>query len=150
MASAEARAMENAAAQQPAPPSFTWPVRVYYEDTDAGGIVYYANYLRFMERARSEWLRALGVSHRELRDANGLQLVVARADTHYRRPAELDDELTVTVKVERVRRASLDLRQDVTRGGDELLCTSRVQVACMDAANHRPRPFPPSVLRVIQ
>jgi len=133
-----------------ATPTFSWPVRVYYEDTDAGGIVYYANYLRFMERARSEWLRTLGVDHRQLQAQHGLMMVVAHTDVSYQRPAVLDDALTITVSVRRVRRASLDLQQNVVRGVDELLCHADVRVACIDSERHRPRPFPSPVLGAIR
>jgi acyl-CoA thioester hydrolase len=126
-------------------PKFAWPVRVYYEDTDAGGIVYYANYLRFMERARSEWLRTLGIDHGELRSEHTVMLVVVRTDVQYRRPAVLDDALEVTVALQRARRASLDLHQLVTRNATEILCEASVRIACIDSTRHQPRPFPSAV-----
>ena len=92
---------------------FVWPVRVYWEDTDAGGIVYYANYLKFMERARTEWLRAIGVDQVKLKDEHGLMFVVVDVEAHYRKPARYDDQLQVTCKVSETSRASLTLDQEV-------------------------------------
>ena len=123
---------------------FWWPIRVYYEDTDAGGIVYNANYLRFFERARTEWLRGAGIDHGELADA-GLQLVLSRADIRFVAPARLDDELRAGVKVTRVRRASLDLEQRALHLDGQHLCTAFVQVACVATEGLRPRPFPLSL-----
>ena len=128
---------------------FEWPVRVYYEDTDAGGIVYYANYLRFMERARSEWLRAVDVDARRLRDDHGLMMVVTRAYVDYKSAARLDDQLLVSVVLERARRASFDLAQEVSRDA-ERLCTAAIRVACVSIAGHRPRPLPSSVLGALR
>jgi acyl-CoA thioester hydrolase len=127
-------------------PTFTWPIRVYYEDTDAGGIVYNANYLRYMERARTEWLRTLGMTHGALSEQDSTQLVITRADLRFRAPARLDDELQVTVTITRLRRASLDLLQEVRHGPDRLLCSALVTVACVDTERHRPQPLP-SILR---
>ena len=125
------------------------PVRVYYEDTDAGGIVYYANYLRFMERARSDWLRARGVHHQQLRAEHGVMLVVTRAYTDYLAPARLDDELVVDVMVARARRASLDLTQQVRHIDGRLLCKADVRAACVHVADQRPCRFPSHVLGAI-
>ncbi len=125
---------------------FRWPVRVYHEDTDSGGIVYYANYLRFMERARSEWLRSLGVDQRRLRESAGLMFVVASARVDYLRPARLDDTLEVGVSVRRRARASLTLDQPVHRDDGELLCRGEVRIACIDAAGLRPRGLPTELL----
>ena len=130
-------------------PEFAIPIRVYYEDTDAGGIVYYANYLRFMERARSDWLRHHGVDATSLREDHQLMLVVARAHVDYKVPAQLDDELTVNVIVERVRRVSIELAQQVKRG-TELLCSAAVRVGCISTSELRPRPLPPSVLGALR
>ena len=133
---------------------FSWPLRVYYEDTDAGGIVYHASYLRFMERARTEWLRACGFGHGVLRERLGVQLVLSRADVRFRAPARLDEELEATVRLERRGRASLDLWQEVrTRpapsGTGLSLCSAHIQVACVDIERQRPRPFPPDLLGVL-
>ena len=121
-----------------------WPVRVYYEDTDAAGIVYYASYLRFAERARTEMLRALGIGQEEMRRVHGLGFVVRRLEVDYPRPARLDDELVIETRPLRIGAASLDLQQLVRRG-DELLTRLVVQVALVDDAG-RPKRLP-SVLR---
>lgn len=119
---------------------FQWPVRVYIEDTDAGGIVYYVNYLKYMERARSEWLRRLGITQRELL-ADGIQLVVHRLDCRYAKPAHLDDELVVSSDVEEHGACRLSFRQEISRRG-EPLCEARVDIACLDAARLKPRRWP--------
>ena len=123
---------------------FTWPVRVYYEDTDLGGVVYYANYLKFLERARSEWLRHLGISQTRLLEAERLLFAITAVDIRYLKPARFEDELAVTVELERLRRASMSFRQSIYRGdpGGELLCTAAVTAACLDADTMRPRALP--------
>lgn len=126
------------------PSVFNWPVRVYYEDTDAGGIVFYANYLKFFERARTEWLRALGVGQQQLLDADGTAFVVKSASLDYHAPARLDDELTIRTTVEKLGRASVQFVQEAWKG--ELLLTSaNVKVGCVDTATMRPRPLPEDV-----
>lgn len=123
------------------PSAFDWTVRVYYEDTDAGGIVFYANYLKFFERARTEWLRAAGVGQQELLDAGGSAFVVKRASLDYHAPARLDDVLTIRTTVEKFGRASIEFAQQAWKG--ELLLTSAtVKVGCVDIATMRPRPVP--------
>lgn len=112
-------------------PAFSMPIRVYYEDTDAGGIMYHASYLRFAERARTEWLRALGVNQDALKTAEGLGFVVTRITVDYLRPARLDDLLDVTTSVTDLGRATLKLRQEVRRG-DTVLSTLDVTVACVE------------------
>jgi acyl-CoA thioester hydrolase len=92
-------------------PAFSWPIRVYWEDTDAGGIVFYANYLKYFERARTEWLRSLGVQQRMLREQSGQMFVVGETSVRYHRAARLDDELLVTARVEEIGRASLIIVQ---------------------------------------
>ncbi|WP_163557113.1 tol-pal system-associated acyl-CoA thioesterase [Halomonas sp. NO4] len=122
---------------------FHLPVRVYIEDTDAGGIVYYVNYLKYMERARSEWLRQCGFTQRALLDA-GIQLVVHRLECRYAKPARLDDDLTVSATVQSHGRCRLQFAQTVTRRG-EPLCEARVDIACLDAARLKPTPWPPAL-----
>jgi len=124
-------------------------VRVYWEDTDAGGVVYYANYLKFMERARTEWLRALGVHQEALRAQEGVQFVVADMQVRYLAPAKLDDLLTVTVSVAEQGRASMLLEQRVWRG-DTLLAQGVVRVGCVDAQTLAPKRMPVSVLDAIR
>ncbi len=131
--------------------SFRWPVRVYFEDTDAGGIVYYANYFRFLERARSEWLRALGYSQETLR-AGDILFVVREVRAKYLRPARLDDELTLTVRVESSRKASLVLAQEVLRrneqGEEECLVQADISIACMNHGG-RPQGIPAVILNAM-
>ena len=125
------------------PSAFDWTVRIYYEDTDAGGIVFYANYLKFFERARTEWLRALGVGQQELLDADGAAFVVKSASLDYHAPARLDDVLTISTTVEKLGRASVQFAQQAWKG--ELLLTSaQVKVGCVDTATMRPRSLPDS------
>jgi tol-pal system-associated acyl-CoA thioesterase len=121
-------------------PAFRLPVRVYIEDTDAGGIVYYVNYLKFMERARTEWLRTLGYQHYALVGDDFL-FVVHSCSVRYHRPARIDDALVVTATLRRLGKATLDFTQQVWRG-DELLCEAEVRVACVSAEGVRPRAMP--------
>lgn len=120
---------------------FRFPVRVYWEDTDAGGVVYYANYLRYLERARSEWLRSLGIDQVRLMHEERLQFVVVEANVRYHRPAKFDDELLVSVTLESLRGASLAMRQEIRRG-EELLVSAAVRAACVDADTLKPKPLP--------
>ncbi len=130
--------------------NFEWPVRVYYEDTDAGGVVYHSQYLNFMERARSEWLRALGFEQDKLADQEQVVFVVRRIEVDFRRPARFNDALLVTVELVEQRSASLILTQFIRRESDgEALIQGRVRVACVDAKRFRPTPIPERMLRVI-
>ena len=122
---------------------FTWNVRVYYEDTDAGGIVYYANYLKFFERARTEWLRAIDVGQHALLQQHDAMFVVKNVSADYHAPARLDDVLKLTLKIEKLGRASILFVQQAWCG-DVLLNTARVKVGCVDSAL-RPRAVPPAV-----
>lgn len=126
-------------------PDFTWPVRVYWEDTDAGGVVYYANYLKFLERARSEWLRALGIGQTELAARDGVLFVVRRVEADYRKPAHFDDVLTVSCRLLETGHASLAIEQRIGRG-DEILLTARVKAACVTTASFRPAKIPTHIL----
>ncbi|WP_067649192.1 tol-pal system-associated acyl-CoA thioesterase [Dokdonella koreensis] len=131
-------------------PVFAWPVRVYWEDTDAGGVVYHSNYLRFLERARSEWLRAAGIGQQQLQHEAGIVFVVHRMDLRFRRPARLDDLLTATVAPVDVRGARFSVAQRLLREPDrELLVEAEVHIACLDAASFRPRPIPDDILQEI-
>lgn len=122
---------------------FAMPVRVYIEDTDAGGIVYYVNYLKFMERARSEWLRELGLNQQTLLD-EGTQLVVYRIACRYAKPARLDDALTVTATMANQGRCRMTFEQQVWRD-KELLCAATVEIACLSADTLRPKAWPASL-----
>jgi len=126
------------------PSLFTWTVRVYYEDTDAGGIVFYANYLKFFERARTEWLRAAGVDQQALIDREGVAFVVKRAAVDYHAPARLDDEITLTLAIEKLGGASVQFVQKAYKG-ELLLVEASVKVGCVDIATVRPRSLPRDV-----
>ncbi|EYC50892.1 4-hydroxybenzoyl-CoA thioesterase [Hylemonella gracilis str. Niagara R] len=130
------------------PATFTWPVRVYWEDTDAGGIVFYANYLKFFERARTEWLRALGIDQHALRETTGGMFVVSAADIRYHRPARLDDVLAVSAELSASSRASLTIAQTATLG-EHLLCQGNVHIAWVDAVTLHPARLPEAVLRAL-
>jgi len=130
---------------------FQWSVRVYYEDTDSGGVVYYANYLRFLERARTEWMRSLGFEQDRLLAELGLLFAVRSVRIDYLRPARFNDRLDVTVDVGRRGRASLTLEQAVLRHGETgaPLCTGTVRIACVEAETFRPLPIPDTILKEI-
>ena len=123
---------------------FEWPVRVYWEDTDAGGVVYYANYLKFLERARTEWLRVLGYSQQALATDPGILFMVVNLDVEYFHPARLDDALRVSCAPERDGRVTMRFRQRIVRDSDarELLVAANLRVACLDSRTLRPRRVP--------
>ena len=144
---------------------FKWPVRIYWEDTDAGGIVFYANYLKFFERTRTEWLRSMGVEQRRLRERTGGMFVVIETSTRHLRPARLDDELIVTAALLEMGRASLTIGQkallksehEQTASRDKsttdsafentgLLCEGRIRIGWVDAASMRPARIPDSIV----
>jgi acyl-CoA thioester hydrolase len=127
--------------------NFQWRVRVYYEDTDAGGVVYYANYLRFYERARTERLRAWGYEQDQIRQETGLVFAVRSVAVDYLRPARFNDQLLVTADISRVKRASLEFSQEITSEADfELLSRARIRVACVDSETFTPRMIPSMML----
>jgi acyl-CoA thioester hydrolase len=133
--------------------NFSWPIRIYYEDTDTGGVVFYANYIKFFERARTEWLRAAGVSQQALTQTHGVMFVVKSTAVDYHAPAKLDDELKLTVVVERLGRASVQFLQEAWRisGGEEkLLATGQIKVGCVDTISFRPSVIPDEVLKKIR
>jgi acyl-CoA thioester hydrolase len=122
-------------------PKFSVPFRVYWEDTDAGGVVYYANYLKFMERCRTDWLRALGIDQNRLRAERQLQFAVVSVAVDFLRPAILNDEVLVTAELERLTGATIVFKQTVMRG-DERLIDANARVACLDSGTLKPRPIP--------
>ncbi|HYE41085.1 MAG TPA: tol-pal system-associated acyl-CoA thioesterase [Ramlibacter sp.] len=128
--------------------AFQWPVRVYWEDTDAGGIVFYANYLKFFERARTEWLRSLGVMQGRLRESAGGMFVVTETSVRYLSPARLDDELLVTARLEAAGRASLIIAQQAFRG-NTLLAEGTIRIGWVDDQSLRPGRIPPAILAVL-
>jgi acyl-CoA thioester hydrolase len=129
---------------------FAWPVRVYYEDTDAGGVVYHSRYLNFMERARTEWLRALGFEQDRLAERDNVVFVLRRAEVDFLRPARFNELLSVSSELAEQRRASLIFQQEIRRQADDrLLCSGRIKVACLDAVRFRPRSLPEGLLMEI-
>ncbi|MAL98424.1 tol-pal system-associated acyl-CoA thioesterase [Hydrocarboniclastica marina] len=133
----------------PAPP-FTWPVRVYIEDTDAGGIVFYANYLKFMERARTEWARARGIAMRAGLGEN-ISFVVHGLEIRYLRPARLDDQLWVSADVTRFGKTYMDFEQQVgLAGSGDVLVQARIKVACTNLLTGRPRAMPESLRAALE
>jgi acyl-CoA thioester hydrolase len=130
---------------------FAWPVRVYWEDTDAGGIVFYANYLKFFERARTEWLRSLGIMQSDLREKAGGIFIVSETSVRYLAPSRLDDELIVTARLEAGGRASLIIAQQARRADTgALLCEGTIRIGWVDAGTLRPARIPDAVLAVLK
>ncbi|KAF1036518.1 MAG: Acyl-CoA thioester hydrolase YbgC [Herbaspirillum frisingense] len=140
---------------------FGWKIRVYYEDTDTEGVVFYANYLKFFERARTEWLRSFGFQQQHLAETTGAIFVVKNTSVDYLAPSRLDDELRLTVVVEKLRNASIEFVQEAWRlpsgnggagndGESRLLARGRITVVCVDAASFRPQPIPAELLSRIK
>jgi acyl-CoA thioester hydrolase len=128
---------------------FAHTLRIYWEDTDAGGVVFYANYLKFFERARTEWLRSLGFGQEQLREETGAIFIVSETRMRYLRPARLDDELTVTVDVQHAGQASMTVAQVAWRG-EERLAEGDIRIGCVDAQSFRPRRIPDALLKVME
>ena len=128
---------------------FSWPVRVYYEDTDAGGVVYYANYLKFFERARTEWLRSLRLNQDKLAQERGLIFVVRRASLDFVRPARLDDLLEVTVEPLKLAHVYIQLAQEA-RCGAQVLARAEIKVACLELRSFKPVAIPQSLRESMQ
>jgi len=122
--------------------TFNFQVRVYYEDVDIGGVVYYANYLRYFERARSEWLRGLGVNQERLAAVEGIGFVVARAEIDFKIGARLDDLLTITVVPVEMKRAYFWLEQEARRADGKVCAAARIKAACVRHRDMRPQPIP--------
>lgn len=130
---------------------FAWPVRVYWEDTDAGGIVFYANYLKFFERARTEWLRSLGIEQSRLREATGGMFVVLETSVRYRQPARLDDELLVTAALQWAGGASLAIAQQALQAASgALLCEGTIRIGWVEARSLRPARIPPIIMEALE
>ena len=130
---------------------FSWPVRVYWEDTDAGGIVFYANYLKFFERARTEWLRSMGIEQSRLRETTGGIFVVGATSLQFHRAARLDDELLVTAAVQETGRASLIIAQQVFQPGSKaVLCDGTIRIGWVEAATLKPARIPPIILEALK
>jgi len=129
---------------------FTWPVRVYYEDTDAGGVVYYANYLKFMERARTEYLRALGFEQDRLQQEYGIIFAVHSLSIQYHKPAVFNDALTVTAGIVDQGKTRLTFKQMITRDKDNTrICSAEVKIACLNAEKFSPARMPAQIQEVL-
>ena len=147
------RRMEASKIATPVSACFRWPVRVYYEDTDGGGVVYHANYLKFMERARTEWLRYLGFEQTELRHTVGVLFVVRGLHMQYRRPALFNDELVVETRLRKMGRSLLAFEQIILRNGDEQteqITEAVVEVVCVETGQFKPATIPDSIRNVIK
>jgi len=143
---------EATEATEPLPPTaapYEHRLRVYWEDTDAGGVVFYANYLKFFERARTEWLRHLGAGQQALRETTGAMFVVTDTQVRYRAPARLDDELRVTVELFQHGTASMKIRQQAWRA-HTLLADGEIRIVCVDDGTFRPRRIPIQVTQLIR
>ncbi len=138
------------------PQAFSFAVRVYYEDTDAGGVVFYANYLKFFERARTEWLRALGISQERLKEQEGLMFVVRHTAVDYFLPARLDDQLTIRSTLARLGRVAAEFSQEALRpapsdaGSPELVARGRIKVGCVNRSTLRPAEIPDPIRRALE
>ena len=143
---------------------FLWPVRIYYEDTDSGGVVYYANYLKYMERARTEWLRSLGFEQDQLINEQGVIFAVRSINVEYKKPARFNDLLQVSAELMERGGASLTFRQNIFKGNvkgnksfeskdnqeaDQLLCSGQIRIACLDAEKMHPCPIPEQIITEI-
>ena len=135
---------------------FSWPIRVYYEDTDSGGVVYYANYLKFMERARTEFLRNSGFEQNQLKQEQGILFAVHSLSIQYIKPAVFNDELMVTTKITALGKASLTFNQSIQRVSEDrlsentLICDAEVKIACLDAEQFSPVVMPKEILNRVE
>jgi len=123
---------------------FDWYVRVYFEDTDSGGVVYHSNYLKFMERARTEWLRSLGIDQSSLKKTDQMMFVVSKIDVNFLKPARFNDELVIKTKTINIRNVSLWLEQKIYKK-DSLLISAKVEIACIDASLFKVKKIPLSI-----
>ncbi|MGH8530880.1 MAG: tol-pal system-associated acyl-CoA thioesterase [Nevskiales bacterium] len=131
--------------------TFSWPARIYYEDTDASGVVYHANYLRYFERCRTEWLRAVGFSQERLKNELAVAFTIADLHVKYLIPARLDDQIQIQLSIAHVGRASLRFEQTISRlADDQILATGQFRAACVDMRGFRPCAVPAEVLKEIQ
>jgi acyl-CoA thioester hydrolase len=129
---------------------FQISVRVYHEDVDTQGVVYHANYLKFMERARTEWLRSLGVEQDRLSADDNILFTIYRLNIEYILPARFNDQLCVGVRLRRLGRASLEIEQDIQRDSSELLCRAQAKITCVHARSYRPQPIPSFLISEIE
>lgn len=130
--------------------NFNWPVRVYYEDTDSGGVVFYANYLKFMERARTEYLRHFGFEQDILIEQQNIIFAVRSVQLDYISPARFNDQLTVTANIIELKKASMLFEQKIFRSNqtDKILCQGQIRIACLKADSFKPTAIPESIMEV--
>ena len=129
---------------------FLWPIRIYYEDTDAAGVVYYANYLKFMERARTEYVRALGFEQDDLKEQQGIFFVVRNVSLQLHKPARFNDELEVVSSITRIARTNLIFTQVIRRvGEEEIISEAEIQVVCVSVTSWKPKGIPAALLETI-
>jgi len=129
--------------------TFSLPIRIYFEDTDSGGVVYHSNYLKFMERARTEWLSAVGIDQRHLKQDNHIMFVVHRIDIQYKLPARFNDNLIVKSELKDIGSSKIEFRQMIYRN-DEMLIDASVDVACIDSEKFKPVRIPPTIKQAME
>lgn len=129
---------------------FNWPVRVYYEDTDGAGLVYHSNYLKYMERARTEWLRELGYSQEKLKQELSMIFVVTNTNITFHQPAKMDELLRVNARIKEMGGARLVFHQAVMNQNSNLICDAEVNIACLDANTLKPRRLPESIQKELR
>ena len=129
--------------------TFSLPIRIYFEDTDSGGVVYHSNYLKFMERARTEWLRSIGIDQRHLKQDNHIMFVVHRIDIQYKFPARFNDDLIVKSELKNIGSSKIEFRQMIYRN-DEMLIDANVDIACIDSEKFKPVRIPPTIKQTME
>ena len=129
--------------------TFSLPIRIYFEDTDSGGVVYHSNYLKFMERARTEWLRALGIDQRHLKQDHQIMFVVHRIDIQFKLPARFNDDLIVKSELKDIGSSKIEFRQMIYRN-DEMLIDANVDIACIDSEKFKPVRIPPTIKQTME
>ena len=129
--------------------TFSLPIRIYFEDTDSGGVVYHSNYLKFMERARTEWLRSIGIDQRHLKQDNHIMFVVHRIDIQFKLPARFNDELIVKSELKDIGSSKIEFRQMIYRN-DEILIDASVDIACIDSEKFKPVRIPPTIKQTME
>lgn len=129
--------------------AFAWPIRVYFEDTDSGGVVYHSNYLKFMERGRTEWLRSLGLNQTKLRYQDNIMFVVAKLNIAYKKAAYFNDELVIKTQLKKIGASTIFLTQDILRK-DQLISASQVEIACINGKLFKPQRIPKLIKQLME
>jgi acyl-CoA thioester hydrolase len=129
--------------------TFSLPIRIYFEDTDSGGVVYHSNYLKFMERARTEWLRSIGIDQRHLKQDHQIMFVVHRIDIQFKLPARFNDDLIVKSELKNIGSSKIEFRQMIYRN-DEMLIDANVDIACIDSEKFKPVRIPPTIKQTME